>query len=64
MLNAIDDHPSVVGSAMRGAVDVVDACQISSARWKEGLSVSKDSGVGRRCYDAVELIVDYDFDVL
>ena len=61
MLDSVDDYPAVVGSAMRGAVNIVDACSEFSARRKECLAVGEDGGVDRCGDDSVELVVGDDF---
>lgn len=61
MFLSVDYYPAVIRPAMRRAVHVMNTRGEPSLRREECLPIRKDRRVRGRCYFAIEILVDDDF---
>ena len=62
MLLAVYDHPSIVGTPVCRAMNVMDPGNETAFRWKKCLPVSIDLCVYGCCNDAIQIVIRYHFD--
>jgi hypothetical protein len=61
MLLTVDDDPSIIGSAMRGAVNIVNSGDEAASRREKCLPICEDLSVNGRSYNPVEIVICNDF---
>jgi hypothetical protein len=61
ILLAVNDDPSIIRPAMRGAVDIMHSGSEVSPRWEKCLAEGENLGMRRCSYYTIEIVVRDDF---
>jgi hypothetical protein len=60
MLLTVHYHPAMIGTAMRRAMNIVNACRETTVGGEKGLSICQDLRVDRSRYHTIKIVVRND----